>query len=225
MLYKNTLTSRYLSEQQLRDTVSLHTGSGVDTLFAMVKLGFGIYFRSYWLMAVAVYHMVLSAMHMMLLVNSRKKEKNEKLNRLKQLKSYRLCGIMMVFLNIAMSGMLVQMIWQGQRVEYPGFLVYAFAAYAFYCLIMAVVKVIKYWKVENPIFSASKSIRMAKALMSLFTLQTALLAQFNTEGEEAFEMLMNTLTGGSVCVLVLIMAVLMVRKANGEIEKLKQGVI
>lgn len=224
LLYGNEMAAKYLREKQVRDVVALHTGTGVDFIFAVFKFVTAVWFRSYWLMAEAVYHMILSVMHAILLAKIRKSRKYENVleKRLKQLESFRLCGIMMVFLNLAMSGMLFLMIWEGHRRVFPGSLVYAFAFYAFYCVIIAAVQVVKYRRMENPIFSASKSIRMAKAMMSLFTLQTVLLTQFGGEMSAETEMMMNILTGGSVCAIVITMAVLMIRKANREIKQLKK---
>lgn len=230
ILYGNRLTSKYLTERQTRDMVSLHTGIGMDLVMGALKIVMGVIYRSYWLLAVAIYHITLGFMHFMLLKKewSRgKKEiqglKCEELNRVYQLRSYRFCGNLMFFLNVAMSGMLIQMIWQGQGYTYPGFTVYAFAAYAFYCLISAILKWIKYHKIENPMFAASKNIKLAKALMSLFTLQTVLINQFGAEMSEFTKTMMNSMTSILVCASVFALAVMMVVRANEEIRKIKEG--
>lgn len=231
ILYGNELTAKYLTEKQVRDRVSLHTGIAMDCLMAVLKIIMGILYRSYWLLAVAIYHVTLSFMHFMLLKKEWSRGENEseefaqeELKRLYQLRSYRFCGNLMFFLNVAMTGMLIQMIWQGQGYTYPGFTVYAFAAYAFYCLISAMIKWIKYRKIENPTFTASKNIKLAKALMSLFTLQTVLINQFGAEMEEITKMIMNSMTGILICASVFALAVIMVIKGNEEIRKIKQGV-
>ena len=230
-LYGNQLTAKYLAEKQVRDMVSLYTGIGMDLAMAVLKVVIGSIYRSGWLLAVAVYHVTLGFMHFMLLKKEWSRGENEAqeleaedLKRVYQLRGYRFCGNLMFFLNVAMTGMLVQMIWQGQGYTYPGFTVYAFAAYAFYCLISAIIKWVKYRKIENPTFSASKNIKLAKALMSLFTLQTVLLNQFGTETSDSVKMLLNSMTGLLVCASVFAIAVLMVVKATEEIRKIKKGV-
>lgn len=231
ILYGNRLTAKYLTEKQLRDVVSLHTGIVVDFAMAVLKIVMGILYRSYWLLAVAVYHITLGFMHFMLLKtewsrgdNEAEELNQEELKRVYQLRSYRFCGNLMFFLNVAMTGMLIQMIWQGQGFTYPGFTVYAFAAYAFYCLISATIKWVKYWNIEHPTFAASKNIKLAKALMSLFTLQTVLINQFGAEMAESMKMMMNSLTGMLVCASVFAIAVLMVVKSTEQIRKIKRGV-
>lgn len=231
ILYGNKLTAKYLTEKHVRDMVSLYTGIGMDLAMAVLKVVIGIFYRSGWLFAVAVYHVTLGLMHFMLLKKEWVREENEvyeleqeDLKRVYQLRSHRFCGNLMFFLNVAMCGMLVQMIWQGEGYTYPGTMVYAFAAYAFYCLISAVIKWVKYRNNANPIFSASKNIKLAKALMSLFTLQTVLLNQFGAETAVHAKRVMNLLTGSLVCAAVFALAVLMVVKSTEEIRKIKKGV-
>ena len=52
--------------------------------------------------------------------------------RVSGVKSYRLCGLMMFGLKAAMSGMVVQIVWQNHSYEYPGIMIYLFVLYAFY---------------------------------------------------------------------------------------------
>lgn len=217
-LYGNKYSGRYLTDSLLRARISLYTGLGISFFYACFKLGMGIYLRSVWLGAVAVYYIILSLIRFGLLKRYRRSVKYEDAAhlRLYGLKSYRFCGILMFLLNIAVSGLVIQMIWKNEAYEYPGFLIYATAAYAFYCLAMAIRNIIKYRRMEQPILSAAKMLSFACALMSILAMQTAMLTQFGN-GQENFARLMNSLTGGAVCLTIFIMAVLMVRKANREI--------
>ena len=126
---------------------------------------------------------------------------------------------MMFALNIAMGGMTVQMIWQNRSYEYKGYIIYISALYAFYCLITAVVNVVKFAKIHNTILSATKTIALAGALMSMFALQTAMFSAFG--GGEELQRLMNTITGGAVCLIVRGMAVFMIVRANIRLKKLE----
>ena len=77
ILYGNRLTAKYLTEKHIRDLVSLHTGIVVDFLMAILKIVMGVLYRSYWLMAVAVYHVTLGFMHFMLLKKDWSRGENE----------------------------------------------------------------------------------------------------------------------------------------------------
>ena len=219
-LHNNRYSGRYLTDAQLRANVSLYAGFGFNVIYAILKFLAGVYFRSVWIGAVAVYYIILSLIRFGLLKRQRAGKKySEEEQKLYGLKSYRFCGGLIFLLNIAVSGLVVQMVWQNKSYSYPGFLIYAFAAYAFYCLIMAIRNMAKYRKMEQPILSAAKMLSFACALISILTMQTAMLTQFGN-GQEDFARLMNSMTGGSVCLLIFGMAVWMVRRANREMRKL-----
>lgn len=221
-LYANKYSGMYLSDSLLRARISLYTGCGISIFYACFKFGMGIYLRSVWLGAVAVYYIILSLMRFALLRRYRRSKwyETEAELRLFGLKSFRFCGILMFLLNIAVSGLVMQMIWQNKSYEYPGFLIYATAAYAFYCLTMAIINIVKYRRMEQPILSAAKMLSFACALISILAMQTAMLTQFG-DGQENFARLMNSLTGGAVCLCIFVMAVWMVQKANREIKDIK----
>ncbi|MBQ8596492.1 MAG: hypothetical protein IJ409_01760 [Lachnospiraceae bacterium] len=218
-LYSNRYSGKYLSEPELRAKISLYAGLAINTVYAVLKFLAGIYFRSVWLGAIAVYYIILSLIRFGLVKRQRYSVKYEDPGeqREHELKSYRFCGFLMFLLNIAVTALVVQMIWQNKSYSYPGFLIYAFAAYAFYCLAMAIKNMIKYRKMEQPILSAAKMISFACALISILACQTAMLTQFG-DGQENFARLMNSLTGGVVCFMIFAMAVWMIKKANDELK-------
>jgi predicted Co/Zn/Cd cation transporter (cation efflux family) len=96
-------------------------------------------------------------------------------------------------------------------------LIYAAAAYTFYCVAVSIVSAVRYRKADNPVILAVKAVNLAKALVALFALQTAMFASFG--GGEGFQRIMNIIFGGGVCLAVFAMAIIMVVRAN---EKLKQ---
>lgn len=163
---------------------------------------------------------MLSAIRFTLLRNVRITDKKEHADERKihEYKSARLCGIMMLALNAAMGGMTVQMIWQNRSYEYKGYIIYISALYAFYSLITAVVNVVKFAKINNAILSAAKILALAGALMSMFALQTAMFSAFG--GGKEFQRLMNTITGGAVCIIVMGMAAFLIAWSNKCLKKL-----
>ena len=225
-VYANPYASKYLTEKELRIRTSLYYGTAFNLTYAVLKLLAGYHFKSVWIGAVAVYYMAIFAIRFLLVTNDRKskKLKAEKDLLLYQWKSYRACGVLMFFLNAAMTGMAVQMIWQNKGYNYPGFLIYAMAAYTFYRLITAIVQNIKLRKSTNPVFTAAKVMDLSVALMSVFALQTAMFAAFGTEMNSVTQRLMNALTGGFVCISVMFIAVMMVISANSKINALKNNI-
>lgn len=219
-LYANKYSGRYLSEQELRIRISLYAGFGINIVYALVKLCAGIYLRSLWLGAIAVYYVVLSLIRFGLLKRVRYSLKcqDTKEQKIRELKTCYFCGYFMFLLNIAVTGLVVQMIWKNKNYTYPGFLIYAFAAYAFYSLTMAIINMVKFRKMDRPVLAATKVISFICALTSILTLQTALLTEFGN-GDATFIQLMNSLTGSAVCLTVFVMAIWLIKKTGKEMAK------
>lgn len=216
-------TSMYLNNREFRARFSLYSGLAVNMFYAVFKCATGAVFRSAWLWAIGIYYVMLSLIRFTLLRNVRitdKKEHNTE-RKIHEYKSSRVCGIMMFALNIAMTGMTVQMIWRNRGYEYKGYIIYISAMYAFYCLINAIVNVVKFSKINNPILSSAKIISLAGALMSMFALQTAMFSAFG--GGESYQRLMNTITGGVVCTAVLGMAVFTIVWSNRNLKSLERS--
>lgn len=218
-------TSMYLNDREFRARISLYSGLAINMFYAVFKCTTGAMFHSAWLWAIGIYYVMLSAIRFTLLRNVCITDKKEHTleRKVHEYKSARLCGIMMLALNIAMTGMTVQMIWRNRGYEYKGYMIYISAMYAFYCFINAAVNVVKFAKINNPILSSAKILSFAGALMSMFALQTAMFSAFDTSGAE-YQRLMNTITGGVVCTLVLCMAIFMIIWSIRNLKALERNI-
>lgn len=221
-LYANKYSKKYLTEAELRAKISLYAGFTFSAAYAVFKFMAGVYFRSLWIGAIAVYYVVLAAIRVGLVKREYYGIKctDEAKQRKQDLQIYKRCGYLMFLLNVAVAGIVIQMIWQNKSFTYPGLLIYASAAYTFYCFTMAIVNLVKYRKLERPILSAAKMISFAGALTSMLSLQTALLAEFS-EGQAVFIRLMNSLTGTAVCTAVFLLAIRMIQKTKIETKRME----
>ena len=211
--YARPAGSRYMTDAAFRVQVSLLISLGITLAYSVLKLVSGIVYSSLWLVAVALYYILLSVLRSVLLYYMYA-EKGER-DILLEYKQYRLCGYIMLVLNLSLTGIVIQMVWKNQGFHYPGTLIFAVAAYTFYTVTVSVIDMVKYRKYKNPVLSAAKAIQFAAALVSLLSLETAMLAQFG--GDESFRRWMTALTGAGVCAIVLGMSVSMISKANREI--------
>ena len=220
-IYGNKYANKYLTSKGIRIRTSLYGGLLFNIIFALFKVVMGVMYQSKWLFAMAGYNTILSVMRFFLVrrdIIDRNEEDYKR--RLRGLYDYKQCGWFMLLLNIAISVIVMMVVFDNQVITYPGFMIYAIAAYTFYCLTMAIISIVKYWNRQNPLFSAVKRIGMAKALVSIFTLQVAMLTQFGT-GDYLTNQMANGATGFSVCVIITVMAILMltgVKKDYKEIE-------
>ena len=192
---------RWRADAALRALVSLRAGLCVNLCFAACKLYAGIRFRSPWFGAAAVYYTVLSTMRFAVLRGVRNAPpagpSAAPVRQMRGLRVYRRCGVLMFALNLAMTAIAAQMVWQNRAYRYPGTLIYASAAYTFYCFGSAAASAVKAHRMHDPVHAAAKMLGLAGALMSVLTLQTAMLAQFG--GDAAMRRTMNAVTGACVC--------------------------
>ncbi|MGN0292413.1 MAG: hypothetical protein ACI4D3_00245 [Lachnospiraceae bacterium] len=222
-LHRNPHIHRYLTDISFKTRVSLYLSLGVNMLFAAMKFFFGIWYRSVWFGTLAVYYTMLAVMRFLLLRHVNRSVIGSDLA--SELKQYRLCGVILVLMNIALAGVVVLVVQKNEGFHYAGYLIYVVAMYAFYNIITAVRDVIKYREYKSPVMSAAKAIKLAAALVSMLSLETAMLMQFNSrENPEVFRQIMTGTTGGAVCAIVFVMAVFMIIKSTGQLKKMSMKV-
>ena len=129
----------------------------------------------------------------------------------------------MFLLNLAMCGIVMQMIWKKESYYYPGYMIYLSALYAFICLISAIINVIHYRDMLVPELAAAKILSLVKSCMSLLAMQTAMLMQF--ESDVQFRQIMNSFSGSCVCMIVFCIAIYMVVRSKKELKMLNHAEI
>lgn len=216
-LHSNKHTSKYLSEADLRARISIHTGTVINISFAIFKFLAGIYYNSTFFLAIGVYYAVLSIIRFTLIHHDRKTKRLSENQIFMQWKTYRLCGILLMLLNLTMTGMVFQIIGQDKFFSYPGFIIYIIAAYTFYRLIITIIRLIKN-KQPNPILLGARAVDLSISLMSLFSLQTAMFNSFSSDASEDMHRLMNIFTGGGVCLGVVLISIFMIIKSTKKIK-------
>lgn len=211
--FRSTMVGeKYFTDVRFRAGVSLYQGFFINLLYIVMKLVSGILYRSAWFVALAVYYILLAVMRFLLA--RRLNVQDEAL----ELRRYRLCGFMLLFMNQALAGIVIFMVHQNQGFNYPGLLIYAMAAYAFYAVIIAIVNIVKTRRHKSPVLSAAKAINLVAAMVSILSLETAMLAQFGGD-DPAFRKVMTGATGGGVCTIVIFMAIYMIWRANKKLKR------
>lgn len=211
------LVSRYLKEDMFRAEAALYQGFLINLLYAGIKMFSGILYRSVWFITLAVYYVLLAVMRASLLHYVRNNGKNK----VSEWRRYRLCGIILLFMNVALTGIIILVIHQNSGFEYPGMLIYIMAMYAFYATIMAVRNVVKFRKYGSPVMSAAKVISLTAALVSMLSLETAMLTQFGAADDPMFRQIMTACTGAGISMIVLGMAAFMIVRSTKQLKRIK----
>ena len=210
------VVSRYLKEDMFRTETALYQGFFINLLYAGIKMFSGILYKSVWFITLAVYYILLASMRASLLHYVRKNGKNKTL----EWQRYRLCGVILLFMNVALAGIVILVVHENSGFEYPGMLIYVMAMYAFYAAITAVWNVVKFRKYGNPVMSAAKVINLTAALVSMLSLETAMLTQFGAADDPIFRQIMTASTGAGISILVLGMAVFMIGHSTKQLKNI-----
>lgn len=113
----------------------------------------------------------------------------------KQWKRYRFCGALLIVMNLALSTIIFYIVYQNRGFSYHYIQTIAMATYTFTITTVAIVNAIRYRNYEQPTVSAVKFVSMAAALVSMLSLESAMLNAFGEESGENFRQLMTGLTG------------------------------
>lgn len=208
VLERFPLISRYWNDLQFQAEVSVYFSFGLNVAYAVYKACLGAAFHSFWFGSVAAYYIILSVMRFLLLRQILKREDNREAD----MKRYQSCGYCLLILTFVLSIMAYTMIKNNTGSTYPGHLIYVTAGYTFYNFYLAIHNVVKYRRLNNPVISASKCISLACALVSVFTLQAAMLLNFGNDA--AFQHTMNVITAAVVFTAIFILSLVMILKAS-----------
>ncbi len=218
-LYEHPFGNRYMTDIDYKVRVSLHVSLAINLIYSAFKLTIGILYASFWWGAIAVYYIVLSLIRFVLLKYMRAGRHKQGL--ISEFKRYRLCGILMVLLNLTLTGVVLHMMVQDQSYVYPEVIIIASATYTFYTVTVSIIDLVKYRKYESPVMSASKAIRFAAALVSLLSLETAMLVRYGESDD--FRRVMTASTGAGVCIIVLTVSIYMIVRATTAMKKLRMN--
>jgi hypothetical protein len=202
---------KFLESMIFRSAVSLHQGLAINILYVALKIVTGIMYRSVWLIAFGIYYLLLAIMRGILVHYVHQHEIGEDTR--EEYVRYRYCGILLVFMNQALAGIVVYIVHKNQGVTYPGLLIYGMALYAFYSITVSIINVVKFRKVGSPIMSTAKVISLTASCVSMLSLETAMLAQFGGD-DYTFRKIMTSISGGVVCTFVLGMAIYMIIRST-----------
>lgn len=194
----------------------------VNLVYGLGQMIQGVLAGSAWLGGNGLYNLCLGVVYGVLLACGRRLGRCEAPQSRQRLawRCYTVCGFLLSGVNLTMTGLAIQMIWLGRSGSYSETAVIAAAAFTFYKLTMAVIRVCRVRSSNAPFLGAVRNLGLTEGLMSLFSLQTALLAVFGSDLELQF--LLNHLTGFAVCVMTMLCGVGMAWHGRKRIRQLRR---
>jgi hypothetical protein len=220
---ENKYARRWREDTRLRVNVSLYGSLAWNVLYGILQLWLGFYHRTFWFYSLGAYYICLAVMRFFLVRHTTKYAPGERMQ--SELKKYRACGIVFLVMNLALTLIIFFMVYWNRTFRHHMITAIAMAAYTFTTLTTAIINVIKYRKYNSPVFSASKAISLASALVSMLTLESTMLTVFGDGTMTAIERkwMLGT-TGGVISVLIVATAIYMITVSTKKLKLLKTEV-
>ncbi|MFC1237989.1 hypothetical protein ACFGOO_00970 [Treponema vincentii] len=186
----------YRPNHALKVKVALYISLCINTAYYLFTAACGLLYHSWWFGTLAFYYGILGLERFFLA----KTLWTKILNRETEYRKSGQCGFMLLILTVGLIGRIIFITHDNLTASYSGRIVYGVAAYTFYAVISSIINLIKHKRSNSPIFTACRILTAASALVSLYSLQTALLTQF--KNDEAFKQRMNAITGTAICAVI-----------------------
>lgn len=216
---ENRYVRRWNEDTRLRVNISLYGSFFWNAAYAIFQLGLGFFHSSFWFFSLAGYYICLALMRFYLSRHTRKYAPGEKT--LEELKKYRMCGIVFLIMNLALSLMVFFMVYWNRTSHHHEITTIAIATYTFATFTMAIINVVKYRKYESPVYSATKAVSLSAACVSMLTLTSTMLTTFEDGTmDELKQKIMLGSVGVAVCGFIIVMAVYMIVRSSKKIKTL-----
>ena len=205
-----------LKNQEFKFRMELYIEQFINFAYGIFKIASGVILGSAWIGCDGIYNMVQALIQLFQILRRRKPGTLKQ-----QWKSYRFCGVLILFMHLTLIGIVFQMLnWH--RVEESGeIMIIATAAFAFYKLLSALVDLARDRKHTHPIDSSVRMLELSQAIFAIFSLQASMFHVYGTG--EGWENLMNILTGCAVCLLTVAMGMYMILRANRDMKKIEEN--
>lgn len=221
-LRRNAYVRRFQDDLPFKLRLSLLGSLAINLLYSATNALSGFYYHSVWFGTLAAYYILLSVMRFSLVRYARLHGFGRNLDA--ELCRYRLCGIVLLAMNMVLIGLVVLVLSKNEGFEYAGTLIYVMALYAFYSTIAAVVNVVRYRRLDSPAIAAAGHVNLVSALVSMLSLEIAMLGQFGSERDDPyFRPLMIALSGAAICLTVTALGVYMIVRATRRLRRLRAG--
>ena len=220
-IYANPLGNRYLTDRVFRTHISLSVSFTISMLYVGINVWSWHMLGSWWFMVLAVYYVIMAVMRYLLVRYVRIQKIGTSI--LGEWKRSRVCACILLLINLSLSGAVLMILYQSKGYDYPGIMIYVMALYTFYSTIHALVDIVKYRKLGSPIMSTAKIVSLSGALVSMLNLETAMFAQFGGDMKPENQHIFIILTGAGVSITVVTLSVILIKKANQEIRRIRDG--
>lgn len=173
-LQRREFTRKLVEQYGFRTIVFSIISVVINLAFVVYNGAMGIYYKSFWFGALGFYYLFLVTVRGGVVLSHHKNLKavNDKSEPTEPrgVKTYIVCGVLLVLFPLVLSAIIWVMYATETVFVHSGHMIYLFAAYAFYKIIMSAYNYVKAQKEDELAVRAIRNVNLADALVSLFAL-------------------------------------------------------
>ena len=168
-------------------------------LYAIGNGFLGLYAGSWWFVTLGSYYGMLAVTRFAVL----------RMGRRKGLHVRKITGVLLIALSFCLIGMNILSALKDRGRVFHEIIMIAIAAYTFTKMTLAILGFCRAKKQQDPIYSTLRSICLADAVVSVYTLQRSMLVSFPEMTPENIQ-IFNILTGTGVWIFLLVLGILLI---------------
>ena len=217
-MYATKLGNHFLTDAAFRTRVSLYVSLGFNLLYAALNAVYGVVSHSAWFAILSGYYAILAVMRFLLLRYFGRHAIGADM--IDEWRRARACALILILVNLTLTGGNLMILYMGRGFTYPGMLIYVVASYTFYITVTAIMNMVKYRQYNSPVLMSAKAVTLAAALVSMLSLESAMLTAFGADTPPETKRALIAATGGVISVVVLTVSLYMIVRSVKEIKKL-----
>ena len=140
------------------------------------------------------------------------------MNRLQELKRVRICAYVLLTVNLALSALVLMMLYNPWDFGHIGLMIYVAALYSFAAVILSLMGLIRFRKYQSPALSASKMISLTASLVSMLTLEVIMFSVFGGDMALEVQKIFIALTGAGICAAIVCMSLYLIIRTTKELN-------
>ena len=211
---KTSVGKRIAGSQRYRIVLAATLALAVNLMYALYNGVLGLIGQSLWLVTMCAYYTILSVMRFSAVLLEKKNASVQ--DKAAEWFAMRFSGILLMVLSLVLAGSVYLSLTHDVAAKYHEIVMITMATYTFTKVILAIINIVKVRKKDSPLLTTMRSISCADAAASILTLQRSMLVSFGEMSRSGIHD-MNAMTGGAVCLFILLLgAGMALKKTSGK---------
>lgn len=204
---------------QLKINLTLYGSLLYNSVYAIFTLSLGFWHKSSWYLSIAAYYILLAIMRFSLLNYSRSNRAGE--NVISELKCFRLCGVLLLLMNTALSGLTVYRTYENRDFTHHNATATALGFFTLSLFAISIINLVRYRKFKSPVLFAAKLISFVSALVSMLSLETAIIGKLENIISDKLQKIITGISAFTVLAIIGYIGIFMVVRGTKKLNLLK----